>query len=106
MEFIMTNKLSESEDKVVVQKRNEADVLWDEIKDLSIEVFALPNQKVGNYLKRLNNPSALFVRASATAVLPALEAALGDSYSVEVTETCWIIKRSNKVDVSKLLADE
>jgi hypothetical protein len=93
----MANKLNESENKVTVQNRNEADVLWDEIKDLPIQVFALPNQKVSNYLNRVNIPSVLFVKPTASAVLPALEECLGNRYSVEVTEKGWIIKRNNQI---------
>jgi hypothetical protein len=82
--------------------RGSADVIWDEIKDLPIQMFALPNQKVGDYLRRVVNANILLVKPTATAVLPALEAVLGSKYSVVVSESYWTIKREEVVDVSKV----
>ncbi len=56
--------------------------LWDQIKDLPIEIFALPNQTVKDHVKREDGmekvfPEDVYVTLRSAAVYPALEEALG-----------------------------
>lgn len=61
-----------------------ADKIWDEIKDLRIEMFALPDQRVHHYCKPVSiDPAKLFLTSTAGSVLPALEAVVGPKYVVE-----------------------
>jgi hypothetical protein len=61
-----------------------AEKIWDEIKDLKIEMFALPDQRVHHYCKPVTiDPSKLFLIASAGSALPSLEAAIAPKYVVE-----------------------
>lgn len=72
-------------------KITESEKIWEEIKDLPISVFALPNQRVHNYVSRQPIPGkVLYVKLSTTGVLPALETAIGNKYSVELTERGYI----------------
>lgn len=77
--------------------KSEADKIWSEIKDKKIEMFALPNQVVSQYCKPINiEPSRAFVTISAASVLPALELALGEKYSLEPADKYIIISRAKK----------
>jgi hypothetical protein len=55
-----------------------SDKIWDNIKNLAIEMFAIPGQKVHMHFKKLNggSPSDLYLKAKSSAALPSLEAAL------------------------------
>ena len=78
------------EKKAVV--KTAADKMWDEIKDLKIEMFALPDQRVHHYCKPVTiDPSKLFLIASAGSVLPSLEAAIAPKYVVEKQDRFIIV---------------
>jgi len=63
--------------------KTEADKLWDRIKGLKIEMFALPNQTISQYCTfRQVEPSKLYITMSCTSVLPALEVALGPNFTI------------------------
>jgi hypothetical protein len=75
--------------------KTEAEKIWNEIKEKSIEMFALPNQKVQKYCKVITiEPTKLYLIPSAASVLPALELALGDRYSVEVVDKYLAVSRN------------
>lgn len=75
----MTDKNTEA--KTV---KTAADKIWEEIKDLRIEMFALPDQRVEHYCKPVSiDPTKLFLITTAGSVLPALEAVVGPKYTVE-----------------------
>lgn len=60
-----------------VKDPTEAEKIWNEIKDRSIDLFALPGQVVSGYCKPLNvEPSKCYLTITASSVLPALEIAL------------------------------
>jgi len=66
--------------------RSESEKIWNEIKNLKLEMFTLPNQFVYMYYKPITiDPAKLHLTAltSATSVLPALENALYPQYQVE-----------------------
>ena len=67
-------------DKAVAQ--TEASKLWDQIKGLPIDIFALPNQTVGDHARREEGmdavfPNDIYVVLRSAAAYPALEEALG-----------------------------
>jgi hypothetical protein len=73
----------------------EAGTIWNEIKDKSIEMFALPDQKVHMHATPVNiEPSKLYLTATSTAVLPSLEVAVGKAYVVELADRFLIVSRA------------
>jgi hypothetical protein len=62
-----------------------ANKIWEEIKDKPVNMFALPNQTVSNYCQQQSvEPSKCYLTYTVSSILPALEAALGNSYKVEI----------------------
>jgi hypothetical protein len=87
------NSKEETSQKPEAQK-TEAEKIWAEIKNKKIEMFSLPSQIVSQYCKPATvEPSKLYVIASATSVLPALEIALGATFTVERMERFLVIAR-------------
>lgn len=88
----MTEKTEKkTESKTVAEK------IWDEIKDLEIEMFALPNQQVHHYCKPVSiDPSKLFLTFTVGSVLPSLEAAVSPKYSVEKQDKFLVVSPVNK----------
>jgi len=61
----------------MTEKKKLADELWDEIKDLPIEMYSLDNQRVLNHVTRKGGtPDSVVLSLRAPAVLPSLEAVL------------------------------
>lgn len=61
------------------ENTTEAENIWNEIANLPIEMFALPNQVVAQHATPFPfhvDPSRLLLQVRSTSVLPALEAAL------------------------------
>lgn len=61
--------------------------IWEQIKEKPVNMFALPSQKVQDYCKPAvvePNKCYLVLTSTATALLPALEEALGKGYTVEL----------------------
>ena len=80
-----------------VEVKTEAHKIWSDIKDKPIEMFALPNQVVSQYCKPyFIETNRLYVIPTAAAVLPALEAALGSKYAIEVVDKYFAIGHSKK----------
>lgn len=74
-----------------------AEKIWDDIKDLSIEMFALPNQQVHHYCKPVSvDPSKLFLTVTAGSVLPSLEAAVSPKYTVEKQDRFLVVSSVKK----------
>ncbi len=84
---------------------SEADKIWEEIKGKTLNLYALSNQTVSDHVKKLAVPGQqLLVKLNASAVLPALETALGDKFEVEASDDYTIVRRAApKVDTSKLV---
>lgn len=69
--------------------------IWNEIKDKSIEMFALPDQKVNMHCHPVDiEPSKLYLLTTSTAVLPSLETALGKKYVVELVDRFVSVSRA------------
>ncbi len=77
------------------KKIEESEKIWGEISNLPIQVFALAGQKVEQHVTKLLVPGkVLFLKLRATSVLPALEEAIGNKYTVEVADGYICVKRS------------
>lgn len=75
--------------------RSEADAIWDQIKNLPIQMFGLPDQFVLQHCTPIPvEPSNLYVSIRSTATLPSLEAAIAPAFVVELADKFVIIKRA------------
>jgi hypothetical protein len=73
----------------------EAGAIWGEIKDKSIEMFALPNQVVSMHVHPVFvDPGKLYLTLNSTATLPSLEVAIGSKYTVELADKFCIVARA------------
>lgn len=87
--------MEKKKENVTSKEETESQKIWNEIKDKPIEMFALPNQMVNQYCKYQEiDPDKLFVLPTATSVLPALEAALGSKYNVEMSHKYIVVTRA------------
>lgn len=88
-------------------KQTEADLIWAEIKDLPIDMFSLPNQKVSGYVKKVNVPGdQLLLTLNVSSVLPALEIAINNrGLELDQTEKFTIIRRAKVVEVPSFVED-
>jgi hypothetical protein len=69
------------------KKQSTADKIWENIKDVRVEMFALPNQVVSRYCEPIAiEPSNCYLKFTTEVILPALELALKDKYDVERTD--------------------
>lgn len=81
-------------EKPVQKKATEADKIWEEIKDVQLEMFSLPDQTVSKYCKPITvEPTKLYVTNSVQAVYPALENALGKKFTIELAQKFIVIAR-------------
>lgn len=79
-------------EKKNTEAKTPANVIWEEIKTLKIEMFALPSQQVQHYCKPVEvDPSKLFLLTTAGSVLPALEAVVAPKYTVEKQERFLVV---------------
>lgn len=69
--------------------------IWNEIKDKTIEMFALPDQVVSMHCHPVPiEPTKLFLVTNSTAVLPSLETAIGKKYVVELAGQFTVVTRA------------
>lgn len=96
--------MTKKDDKTV--EKSEAEAIWDNISNLPIEMYSLPNQKVRDHISKLGaHGDALIVRPNSPAALPALEAvlaALEDKLQIQTAEGGYIMISK----VPKPLVDE
>lgn len=81
-------------DTVAVPVKTQAEKMWDEIKDVRLEMFALPNQFVHTHYDPMiidHQKLHLRLKTKATSVLTALEAALGRKYTVELVDKFVVV---------------
>ena len=81
---------------------SEAGAIWLEIKDMGIEMFALPGQTVAMHCNPVPaDPSRLFLVTASTAALPSLEVAINKNakgeylhrFDVELADRFVIVSR-------------
>lgn len=78
------------------KKKTNADKIWEEIKGKQLNMFALPGQVVSSYCTPTTvEPSKVYLTYTVSAVLPALEVALGPSYKVEQAGRFLTVSYSN-----------
>ena len=73
----------------------EAGKLWSEIKDKPLEMFALPGQTINQHAQPFPvEPSKLYLVTRASSALPAIETALGNTYTVELVDKYVVVSRT------------
>ncbi len=86
----------------VVPVKTEAQEMWDEIKNLPIQLFGLPSQTVEHHCTQVViEPTHLYLTIRASAVLPALETALNEYTS----GLDMIAKKFGKVNTVKFTVE-
>jgi hypothetical protein len=94
MEKIMSKKVDKVAQVVEELSGSEAGKIWSEIKEKSIEMFALPDQKVADHCFPVNiEPSKLYLRTKSSAVLPSLEVSCGKNFLVELVDKYVTVTR-------------
>jgi len=84
-------------DPSAVLQNTPAGVIWDEIRNLTIEMFALPGQIVEMHCRPVPIDTVnLYLVASSSAVLPSLEVSLGSKFGVELADKYLVVTRNNK----------
>lgn len=79
----------------------ESDQIWEEIKNLPLDVFALGKAKVQDHVFKIDlKGTDLYLKLSSSAVLPALESSIsnqyltrGKRYQIEPAEGFVVVKR-------------
>ena len=80
-----------------VALEGDAAAIWNEIKDKSIDMFALPDQKVFMHCRPVPvEPTKLYLVTTSTAVLPSLETAIKKGFTVELNDKYIVVARAVK----------
>lgn len=90
----------------MMDKNTEADKIWNEIKDMQLPIFGLPNQTVENHLTRVAViPDKVHAKMKSSAVIVALEERLGKAFSVDLADGGWVIitRSGGKPDLDSVL---
>lgn len=75
----------------------EAESIWEEIQNLSLDIFGLPGQKVSDHCTpQFIEPSKTYLIVKSQAVLPALEETVKKGFSVDRVDK-WITVERKKV---------
>lgn len=78
-----------------VELSGEALLIWNEIRQVDLNLFALPGQILENHATVIPfSDKELYLILKSTAVLPALEQVLGSKFSVQQTDRYTIISRA------------
>jgi hypothetical protein len=89
----MEKDMSKNE-KVEPKEESVAEKIWNEIKNKEIQMFSLPGKVVSDFCKPIQiEPSRCFLLFKASAVLPALEEAIGKAYECEAMDKYIVITR-------------
>lgn len=79
------------------KNKSAADVIWEEVKNVKLELFSLPDQTVTKYFEpKMVDPNKLYLvfRPPVTsAAFPALEEALRQRFSVESGKDFVVVSR-------------
>jgi hypothetical protein len=91
--------MANTEDKA---EKTRASELWDQIKDLPIDIFALPNQTVKDHARREEGmdkifPDDVYLILRSAAAFPALEEALGNAQARRMVK----IAKSERFEISQ-----
>ena len=70
---------------------DETKAIWDEIKDVEIDIYGLKDQVVNQHARPVMiDPSKCYLEISAGAVLPAIEGSIGNRFNVECVDR-WVV---------------
>lgn len=70
----------------------ESEKIWNEIKDLQLDLFSLPDQRVCEHVQRLDvMPNAVYGKLKSSAVFIALEVLLQEKFLVEQREGDFVM---------------
>jgi hypothetical protein len=76
------------------KKKFESDKIWEEVKDLPIEMFSLPNQKISDHVTKIALPGKVVtVKLKSSSVITSLDYALSNKYDVVQGELYTTIGR-------------
>lgn len=83
-----TEEKVQVKDKSVEKKSYDSDNIWKEIKDLTVNIFSLPDQKISDHVINLEVPSNkhLIVKLKTPAVIVQLEEVLGDKFELDLND--------------------
>ena len=74
--------------------QTEAEKIWDQIRNLPIQMFGLPGQVVAMHATPFPiEPTKLYLTIRSSATLPSLETAVGDNFTVEQADRFVIVAR-------------
>lgn len=77
--------------------QTEAQKIWDEIQNLPILMFGLPDQTVAMHCGPIAvEPTKLYLLTRSSATLPSLEASVGKNFTVELADKFVIVARAPK----------
>lgn len=95
---LAAQKQVENDVAVASQMKNSvAGDIWNEIKDLNIDMFALPSQSVQMHCHPVNiEPSKLYLVMNSSSVVAALESAIGEKYQVDLNDKFVVVSRATK----------
>lgn len=86
--------------KQVRQQKTEADKIWEIIENVTMDIFALPNQKVHDYFTPVSvEPSKLYLKYSVSAALPSLEESLLKRYVDGILPEKFAVSTTDKYAV-------
>jgi hypothetical protein len=92
---IDTKVVAKAEKPAVESVPTQSDVIWNDIKNIQISLFALPSKNLSEFCKRVTiEPNKCFLVPSVSSLLPMLEEAIGNKYTCETMQKYIII--SNK----------
>ena len=90
----------------MTKEKTKADLLWDKIKGVQLELFGLPGQTVQKHTQRFSVlPDRVHLKIAKTAVLPALEIALA-SVKLSDNEILSVEQSGDYIVVSAVKAPE
>lgn len=93
-EKIMSEEKSEKKTATAkpASTKSEASKIWEDIKDVRVEMFSLPNQTVKDYCKPIDvDPSKLYLVIDIGSFINALESAVGSKYNIDRAEKYVIV---------------
>lgn len=100
---IKTVKLNKTTSKKDETPKTEAQLIWDEIQNLTIQMFGLPGQTVSHHCTQVPiEPTHLYVTIRSPAVLPALEVSLKE----HADNVAAIMRRSGGVNNSVFTVEQ
>jgi hypothetical protein len=93
--------MTKTEKETAVEQSNAAK-LWDQIKDLPIDIFSLPNQTIKDHAKREDGmdsifPNDVYITLRSAAAYPAIEDALGTAIARKQVK----LGKTEKFDLSQ-----